>query len=164
MTGSNRAIFSDFELCKISFYAIRYQIIALCKEGYFCIIKTVDMIQKKLQISVFARAKGTANVVFKSDGLEFRIAGLLEGMRLVGCLEQLRLAMNAGGGTESWFELEDVQGDTWLLEVWYLNGVVAINLWAKYEGDGTFTAFSWDGSVGEFDLAVRRLVSFEKVQ
>ncbi|WP_285058417.1 hypothetical protein [Pedobacter ginsengisoli] len=119
------------------------------------------MIQKKLQISVFVRAKGTANVVFKSDGMEFRIERMLEGMRLVACLEQLRLAINADGGKESWFELEDLQGDVWLLEIWCLNGVVAINVWAKYEGDGTFTAFSWDGGMAEFDRAIRRLVSFE---
>ena len=122
------------------------------------------MIQKILQLMVFRKSKRVSNVVFKSEEGEFRIDGLLDGMRLVAGLEQLRLAVIAGGGKESWFELFDVQGNEWLLEIRCVNRIVALQLWFKGKDDGVFTDFSWDGSEGEFDRAVRRLGSFEKIQ
>lgn len=120
------------------------------------------MVQKILQLMVFRKSKRVSNLVFKSEDGEFRIEGLLDGMRLVAGLEQLRLSIISGGGKESWFELFDVHGNEWLLEIRCVNRVVAVQLWYKAKDDGAFTDFSWDGSEGEFDRAVRRLRSFEK--
>ncbi|HMI04485.1 MAG TPA: hypothetical protein VK541_18490 [Pedobacter sp.] len=122
------------------------------------------MVQKILQLMVYRKSKRTSNLVFKSEDGEFRIEGMLDGMRLVAGLEQLRLAVIAGGGKVSWFELFDIHGNEWLLEVRCVNRVVAVQLWYKGKDDGVFTDFCWDGGVGEFDRAVRRLRSFEKIQ
>lgn len=122
------------------------------------------MVQKLLQLIVFRKSKRVSNLFFKSKDGEFRIEGLRDGMRLVAGLEQLRLAIIAGGGKENWFELSDIHGNEWLLEIRCVNRIVAMQLWYKTKHDGVFTDFSWDGSEGEFDRAVRRLGSFEKIQ
>jgi hypothetical protein len=121
------------------------------------------MVQKILQLIVYRKSKRTSNLVFKCEDGEFRIEGLLDGLRFVANMEQLRLAINAGGGKESWFELFDIHGNEWLLEVRCVNRVVAVQLWYKAKDDGAYTDFSWDGGVGKFDRAVRRLRSFEKI-
>ena len=122
------------------------------------------MIQKKLQLMVYRKTKRTSNLVFKCEDGEFKIEGMLDGLRFIANMEQLRLAVIAGGGKGSWFELFDIHGNEWLLEVRCVNSVLAMQLWYKGKDDGAFTDFSWDGSVGEFDRAIRRLVSFEKIQ
>jgi hypothetical protein len=122
------------------------------------------MIQKILQLVVYRKSKRSSNLVFKSEDGEFRIEGMLDGLRFIANMEQLRLSIISGGGKESWFELFDIHGNEWLLEVRCVNRAVAMQLWYKGKDDGVFTDFSWDGGVGEFDRAVRRLVSFEKIQ
>jgi len=113
----------------------------------------------KLQLIIYKKSGGKANIIFKSTDTEFRIDGMLNRLRLVAELEQLRLAINANGGKASWFELEDSKGMFWMLECRCLNGIVGLDLWRQGDDEGAFTDFSWNGSTREFDKAIRYLTT-----
>ena len=134
------------------------------EKAEFLLKKTKDriMIQKRLQLFMDRMPDGVFGIKFKTYGLDFRIPRMQDGLAFVAEMEQHRRAVISGGGRELSMVLVAERGMEWLMECRCFNRVVAIDIWKQtFDFHDTLdVVFSWDGSVGEFDVAVKKLVCF----
>lgn len=92
-------------------------------------------------------------MVFKRDGILYRINNLTEPLALVANLAQLSKAIDSGAEQECLLDLFDKKRKHWVLECTFFNGIVALNVWLNT------VRFFWDGSVADFRNAVNDLCS-----
>lgn len=113
----------------------------------------------RLQLNIFMMHGNMAGMILKQEGQQFKIAQLCNALQFVATMEQHRRAINSGGGQELCYELRDSRGNEWLLSCRCGNRMVLLEVWVQNPGsqDNLHTVFSWEGSVGEFDYAVRKL-------
>ncbi|WP_256003555.1 MULTISPECIES: hypothetical protein [Pedobacter] len=113
----------------------------------------------RFKISLGAVADDKAEVVFAANGFAFKLSRLVGVLPFVAKLEQLRRAVIAGGGRESWFDLLDEACNEFVLEVSCAARMVSVNLWRRldaFQGE-VRCEFACDCSIAEFDYAVKKL-------
>ena len=117
------------------------------------------MAQKRFQLNIFMMHGNMAGITLKQDGQQFKIAQLCNALQFVATMEQHRRAINSGGGHELCYELQDWKGNEWVLSCRCGNRMVLLEVWVQNPGsqDNLHTVFSWDGSAGEFDRAIKKL-------
>ena len=115
----------------------------------------------RLQINIFMMHGNMASMILKHEGKQFKIAQLCNALQFVAVMEQHRIAMVSGGGHELYYELRDSRGYEWVLCCRCGNRMVILEVWMQKPGsqDSLHTVFSWEGSVGEFDRAVKVMSS-----
>ena len=115
----------------------------------------------RLQLNIFMAYGNMAGMTLKHEGQQFKIANLCNALQFVAAMEQHRLAMIAGGGHELYHELKDSNGHEWVISCRYFTKNVFLEVWVQspVAQDNLKTEFSWEGSVGEFDRAVKVLGS-----
>ncbi|HKG07221.1 MAG TPA: hypothetical protein VKB19_12215 [Pedobacter sp.] len=106
---------------------------------------------EQLQMVVYVKSKGRGNLVLSAAGQVVELPQVLDVLKLVAGLEQLRLAINAGGGTYTEFALNGAMWSEELLCCRCLGGWVYLELLQHRER----ICFNWKGNVKEFDAAVR---------
>lgn len=111
----------------------------------------------RFQLNIFMMHGNVASMILKHEGKQFKIAALCNALQFVAVMEQHRIAMVSGGGHELYYELKDSKGNEWVLSCRSGNRVVLLEVWVQKPGehDNLHTEFSWEGSVGEFDRAVK---------
>ena len=108
-------------------------------------------------MNIFMMHGNMAGMSLKREGQQFKIAQLCNALQFVATMEQHRIAIVSGGGHELCYELRDSRENEWVLSCRYGNRMVLLEVWVQNPGsqDNLHTVFSWEGSAGEFDYAVR---------
>ena len=111
----------------------------------------------RLQLNIFMMHGNMASMILKHEGKQFKIAQLCNALQFVAVMEQHRIALISGGGHELCYELRDNRGYEWVLSCRLGNRMVLVEVWVQNAGaqDNLKTEFIWEGSVGEFDRAIR---------
>ena len=111
----------------------------------------------RFQLKMMMMHGNTAVMTLKHGAQEFKVATLCDALQFVATMEQHRMALISGGGRELYHELRDNSGHEWVLSCRYSNRIVLLEVWKQHPGsqDDLHTEFSWEGSVGEFDRAVK---------
>ena len=112
-------------------------------------------------MNIFMMHGNMASMILKHEGQQFKIAQLCNSLQFVAVMEQHRIALISGGGHELCYELRDNRGYEWVLSCRLGNRMVLVEVWAQNPGaqDDLKTEFSWEGSAGEFDRAVKVMSS-----
>lgn len=99
-------------------------------------------------------------MVFKRNGIMYRINNLKDPLKFVGTMVQLSAAMDTGIQQHVCLDLLDKKQKHWILECRFLNGVVALNLWLDSNNLLRYSdaRFCWDGSPANFKIAVSNLI------
>ncbi|RZM21723.1 MAG: hypothetical protein EOO88_31820 [Pedobacter sp.] len=118
----------------------------------------------RFQLDIFMMHGNVASMILKHEGKQFKIAALCNALQFVAVMEQHRIAMVSGGGHDLYYELRDSQGHEWVISCRSGNRMVLMEVWKQKPGtgDSLHTEFSWEGSGGEFDRAVK--VMLGKIQ
>ncbi|TCD03129.1 hypothetical protein [Pedobacter psychroterrae] len=112
----------------------------------------------RLQLNIFMMHGNMAGMTLKREGQQFKVAQLCNALQFVATMEQHRIAIASGGGHELCYDLRDSKGNEWVLSYRCGNRMVLLEVWVQHPGsqDNLHTVFSWEGSVGEFDKAIRK--------
>jgi len=120
----------------------------------------------KLQLNIYLKRDNRACMVFKRNGILYRINNLTQALDFVWEMKDLSKALKTGTMDDSFLELCDHKGKIWVLECVILGAKVLLNLWFqnKTELKHFDVRFSWEGSVEEFRAAVHYLAAAADVQ
>lgn len=114
---------------------------------------------RNLQLNIYLKRNNHACMVFKQNGILYRINNLIEAIQFVANMKELSAAVKKGNMEDAYLALYDHRGKIWVLECTLLNGLVSLKLWfqSKSSGEHLDVRFSWDGDVAGFTLAVYHL-------
>jgi hypothetical protein len=132
--------------------------------GYNQIEKSMS---KNLQLNIYLKRNNRACMVFKRNGILYRINNLTFAKEFVYNMQDLSKAVAKGEMKEdSYLELHDHRAKIWVLECTLLKGMVALKLWfqSKSSGEHLDVRFSWEGTDEEFMSAVHYLAVAADVQ
>jgi len=114
---------------------------------------------KNLQLSIYFTPAKRACMVFKRNGILYRINNLIEPLALVANLAQLSKAIGSGAEQRCFLALFDHKGKQWVLGCTFLNGMVALSVWLNSQNaiGELHIQFNWNGIAAEFGKAVNEL-------
>lgn len=120
----------------------------------------------KLQLNIYLKRNNRACMVFKRNGILYRINNLTKPRDFVWQMKDLSKVVNAGTKTVVYLELYDHHHKCWVLECEMLEGKVQLAVWFqnKTELKHFDARFSWQGSTAEFMRAVDALNAAVDVQ
>nr|WP_199080694.1 hypothetical protein [Pedobacter sp. ASV19] len=112
-----------------------------------------------LRLNMYLMRKNRACLVFKKDGILFRVNRLVKALEFVAEMELLAKAIDMGAGQECYYELVDDRGKKLVFECGFDLGVLSL---CVRRPDGTpdkflCKVFCWEGSSVEFRKAVQGL-------
>lgn len=113
----------------------------------------------RLQLNIYLKRNDRACMVFKRNGILYRINNLMKVKDFVMQMKGLAASVKMEVMTEAYLELYDHRGKCWVLECTLLNGVVGLKLWFRDERSAEHldVRFSWDGPAVEFITAAHDL-------
>lgn len=111
----------------------------------------------KLLLNIYLKRNNRACMVFKRNGILYRINNLMQADDFILIMRRLSTATERAVMEDFYLELYDHRGKCWVLECTLLNGVVALNIWfqSKSSGEHLDIRFKWQGIAVEFRTAVR---------
>lgn len=120
----------------------------------------------KLQLNIYLKRNDRACMVFKRNGILYRINNLMQALAFVWEMKEMSKAVHTEAMEDFYLELYDNRGKCWVLECALLNGLVALKLWFQSASSGEHldVRFSWQGTAEEFKSAVHYLVTAVDVQ
>lgn len=114
---------------------------------------------KTLQLNIYLMRSTRACMVFKRNGILYRINNLTDPLVFVANLVQLNKAIDSGAEQRCYLNLYDHKGKCWVVGCTFLNNIVSLNLWLDDPDDVGFLKirFCWDGSAADFGKAVNEM-------
>ncbi|HWW40875.1 hypothetical protein [Pedobacter sp.] len=113
----------------------------------------------QLRLNMYLMKKNRACLVFKKDGILFRVNHLTQALQFVAEMEQLAKAIDTGAAQEWYYELVDDRAKKLVFECGFDLGVLSLCVWKPDDTSAKFLSkvFCWEGSSVEFRKAVRDL-------
>ncbi len=114
---------------------------------------------KNLQLNIYLMRSSRACMVFKRNGILYRINNLTEPLALVANLVQLSKAIDSGAEQRCFLSLFDHKEKHWVLGCTFLNGIVALDVWLNSRNaiGELYAQFNWNGIAADFAKAVNEL-------
>jgi hypothetical protein len=114
---------------------------------------------KNLQLNIYLMRSSRACMVFKRNGILYRINNLADPLALVANLAQLSKAIDSGAEQRCFLALFDRKGKHWVLGCTFLNGIVALTVWLNSQNaiGELYVQFNWGGMAADFGMAVNEL-------
>jgi hypothetical protein len=112
-----------------------------------------------LQLNIFLKRNNHSCLVFKRNGILYRIDHLIEPLAFVANMVQLNKAIETEAEQDCYLELYNDKKKHWILECRYLNRIVALNLWLDSGSPNGYldVRFCWDGKPDVFSTAVQHM-------
>jgi len=112
-----------------------------------------------LRLNIYLMKRNRACLVFKNEGILFRVNRLVRALEFVAEMELLAKAIGSGAVQECYYELVDDRGVQLVFECGFDLEVLSLCLW-RPDGKPSglmVKVFSWVGSGNDFRKAVRGL-------
>ena len=113
----------------------------------------------QLRLNMYLMKGNRACLVFKNEGILFRVNRLVRALEFVAEMELLAKGITAGGMQECYYELVDDRGIQLVFECGFDLEVLSLCLWRpdRRPSGLMVKVFSWVGSGNDFRKAVRGL-------
>lgn len=110
----------------------------------------------RLQLNIYLKRNGRACMVFKRNGILYRINNLTQADDFIWIMRRLSAAVRRPEMEDFYLELHDHRGRCWVLECTLAKGIVSLKIWfqSTHSAEHLDVRFSWEGIVVEFTRAV----------
>ncbi len=114
---------------------------------------------KRFQLNIYFKRNNRACMVFKRNGILYRINNLTEAKAFVQEMKDISDSVGVGAEVNSYLELKDHRARTWVLECVLEGYLMSVQLWfqSKSSGEHLDVRFSWKGAKEEFLTVVHAL-------
>lgn len=113
--------------------------------------------KNNLQLNIYLKRNNRACMVFKRNGILYRINNLTKVNEFIQAMKALIASVKTETMEDFYLELYDHRGKCWVLESTLLKGIVALKLWFQSESSGEHldVRFSWEGIALDFIRSVQ---------